>query len=1209
MFWKVALFEFRYQMRQTAFWVIFGVFFLLAFGGMASERITIGGGGAENYNSPYRIMLTLMVMSIFGIFIVTAFVSNIVLRDFDTRSAEIIFSTRIRKHEYLLGRFVGAFAVACIAFSSVAWGSLAGSLMPWLDVERIGPLRIGDYLYSLGMIAFPTLLFIGGLFVCVSAITRSALLTYASGAVFLVLYIISASLLSDPELLTLAALLDPFGFSALSEATRYWTVSERNTQLIPIDGLFLYGKLIWAVVGLLLIALTLKVFRFDASESGSRWQFRGRKSRGQAAEATAQAKFARTQTEVVQTFGTRAKLAQFRTRMAFEAKGVVKSVPFIVILFLATANTLGILINQGAFYGTDLLPVTRAMIKSINSGFTFMIFFIVIYYSAELVWRERQFKTQEIIDATPAPSWAFVFSKLMGMLIIVLAMFVVSIVTAMIVQLFSGYTNFELALYAKRLLLYQSVNIFLIAILAVFVQVLTNNKYLGMLIMVLYLISTLVISSLGFEHNLYQYAGRPAAPLSDMNGSGHFVAIGSWFTLYWSFFAVILAVLTYLMWNRGMIVRARQRWAQIRVASTPATAALLALAFGGFVVTGGYIYYNTNVLNDYLTQDTQELHQIDYEAKFRQYEFSPRPRIVAVETEVDIYPALRRYDMRGSYVIENRTSEPLIEVQVVFSPQAEVDSLELEAATVAWHDEDHKYTAFALDRPMMPGEQLRLSFMTSQENPGFRNSANQSSVIFNGSFFNNTEAAPAIGFTRQLMLTDRQKRRQHDLEPVDRLPNLDDERAKRNSYLRPDSDWIKFESIVSTVPDQIAIAPGYLEREWVEDGRRYFKYKMDAPIQNFFSYLSADYSVVEDRWNNVDIAIYHHGPHDYNVQRMITSVKDSLEYFSREFSPYQYRQIRILEFPAYATFAQSFPNTIPYSESLGFVADIDEEDVDYVFYVTAHEVAHQWWAHQVMGANTQGGTVVVETLAQYSALMVMVHKYGPQIMRRFLQYELDNYLRNRGSEAIAEMPLLRVENQGYINYRKGSLVMYALKDYLGEDAVNRALRKLIANHAYRYEPYTTSVDLVRYLREEAQSEEQQALITDLFERIVLFDLKIKEATVSPLEDGRHEVVLTVSANKFETDGKGRETKVPIDLSIDIGAFNKNPDDAKPGESPEIYLQKHRIKQAETIIRFTLDEAPSHVGVDPYNKLVDRNSDDNVKSVNKSEGGKQKQVSG
>lgn len=1193
MLWQVALFEFRYQLRQPAFWVIFGLFFLMSFGAMSSERITIGGGGAENFNSPYQVMQILLVMSIFALFIVTAFVSNIVLRDFDNKSAEIIFSTRIKKSEYLIGRFIGAFAVAYLAYSSVAWGSMIGSFMPWLDVERIGAFRPMDFVYSLSVIALPNLFFIGALFLTVSAITRSLMMTYAVVVAYLVLYIVSSTLLSDPELLTIAALLDPFGFSAFGEATRYWTVSERNTLLAPIEGLFLYNRLIWLAAGMVMLAITLRVFRFEvvAKAPRKRWWHRLRKNTETQEQAVSIEKPLATP-----LFTTGARLSQFRTRMMFEARSVIKSVPFIVILVLAIANTLGVMINRGAIYGANLLPVTRAMIDAINGSFTFMILMIVIYYSGELVWRERQVKNHEIIDATPSANWIFILSKMLAMLLIILAMFVVSILTAMVVQMFSGYSNFELGMYAQRLLFFEALNFSLIAVLAIFFQVLTNNKYFGMLLMVLYIVSTFVLDNIGLEHNLYQYAGRPGAPLSDMNGSGHFMSAGLWYQLYWALFAVVLSVLAYLMWNRGMLVSARQRMRQIRVAASPASVALMLAALVGFVATGSFIFYNTNILNQYVTQDKTELHQIEYEDKYRQYEFTPRPRIVDVQTEVDIFPDERRYDMRGTYVLENRTEEPLTEVQVVLNPLAKVHELALQGAQVAWQDEVHNYTSFALNEPLAPGEQLELTFRTSMENPGFRNRDNSSSVVYNGTFFNSSEATPTIGFTRSWMLTGRPERRRHGLDPIDRMPKLEDELALRNSYLGADADWINFETVVSTASGQTVIAPGYLENEWDENGRHYAHYKMDAPIQNFYSYLSADYSVQTDRWNDVDIAVYYHGPHDYNVDRMITGVKDSLEYFTKEFSPYQYHQLRILEFPAYESFAQSFPNTIPYSESIGFVAEIDEDDVDYVFYVTAHEVAHQWWAHQVMGANTQGGTVVVETLAQYSALMVMEHKYGPQIMRRFLKYELDNYLRSRGGEQVEELPLMRVENQGYIHYRKGSLVMYALKDYMGEAAVNRALRKLIKNHAYKYEPYTTSLDLIRYLREEATTQEQQNLITDLFERIVLFDLKVEDSTVTETEDGRFAVEMTVAALKFEADGQGIESELPLDLSIDIGAFSTNPDEAKPGEEPELYLKKHRITEPETLITLTLDEKPAYLGIDPYNKLVDRNSDDNVKAV-------------
>ena len=67
----------------------------------------------------------------------------------------------------------------------------------------------------------------------------------------------------------------------------------------------------------------------------------------------------------------------------------------------------------------------------------------------------------------------------------------------------------------------------------------------------------------------------------------------------------------------------------------------------------------------------------------------------------------------------------------------------------------------------------------------------------------------------------------------------------------------------------------------------------------------------------------------------------------------------------------------------------------------------------------------------------MKHRYGEDKIRRFLKYELDTYLRSRGGEVIEELPLDRVENQGYIHYRKGSLVMYLLQDRLGEDASTR----------------------------------------------------------------------------------------------------------------------------------------------------------------------------
>jgi ABC-2 type transport system permease protein len=98
------------------------------------------------------------------------------------------------------------------------------------------------------------------------------------------------------------------------------------------------------------------------------------------------------------------------------------------------------------------------------------------------------------------------------------------------------------------------------------------------------------------------------------------------------------------------------------------------------------------------------------------------------------------------------------------------------------------------------------------------------------------------------------------------------------------------------------------------------------------------------------------------------------------------------------------------------------------------------------------------------------------------------------------LPLERVENQPYIFYSKGSLAMYLLQQRLGEDAVDRALARFDSNWRFKGPPYLRSVDLIGEFRKEAKTPEQQQLITDLFERIALYDFKVIDAK-TPLRGG------------------------------------------------------------------------------------------------------------
>jgi hypothetical protein len=366
---------------------------------------------------------------------------------------------------------------------------------------------------------------------------------------------------------------------------------------------------------------------------------------------------------------------------------------------------------------------------------------------------------------------------------------------------------------------------------------------------------------------------------------------------------------------------------------------------------------------------------------------------------------------------------------------------------------------------------------------------------------------------------------------------------------------------------------------------------MDAPILAFFAFQSARYADKKDVWHgpkgDVALDIYYQPGHEFNLDSMDASAQDALAYCSAQFGPYQYRQFRILEFPRYEEFAQSFPNTVPYSEAIGFIARVrsgDPKDIDYPYYVTAHEVAHQWWGHQVVAANVQGGTMLIESLAQYSALMVMKRKLGPEKMRRFLRYELDRYLLGRALEQKKELPLSRVENQPYIHYAKGSLVFYALQDYIGEDKLNLAIRAFRDAHAFKGPPYPNTSELIARIRE-VTPPELQTMIDDMFDKIVVFDNRATSATMKALPDGRWEVTMKVFAKKLVADGLGKESDAPLNDLIDIGVVDK--------DGNAIAIERKRLTSEESSFTLVVDRKPANAGIDPLNKLIDRKPDDNT----------------
>ncbi len=1194
MFGKIAAFEFSYQLKNPVFWIVSVIFFLLTFGAVAADDISIGGTNNLNINSPDSIITISLIMTIFFMFVTTAFVANVVIRDGESGFGPMVLSTRVKKFDYLIGRFIGAFAVAALAFLVVPFAIFLGSIMPWIDPEIVGVNKLSHYAFAYFIMALPGIFLTSAIFFAVATMTRSMMYSYIAVVLFLVLYLTVLSALNiRAELQYLSAYVEPFGLGAINSVTEYWTVTERNSLLPPLEGALLANRLIWIAIAIL--ALILAYFKFSFAEKG----VSARQLKKQARKAQ---KLSLVEPQIVAVLPPTnikgAAVSQMMAQIALEMRQIFRSPAFFILMIIGLFNTGASLIFANEIYGTPARPLTFALVNNLIGSFLIIPLIIAIYYSGELVWRDRDRKMHEIIDATPLPNWAYMLPKSLGVGIVLLASLIISAISAILMQLIRGPYGIDIGQYLQFYILPLSWNIILLAILAVFVQALSPNKYIGWGVMILYLVATITFAIIGFEHPMYLYGSIGQDPqFSDMNGDNLTRAGYWWLQFYWAAFALMMAVLAHLLWRRGTETSLKPRLRQLPVRMMSPAGSIFATAALFAVGSGMHIFDNMNNINEFRTNDENEEFLANYEKKYLQYEKLDRPTLTDVKIKADLYPNEKRAVFKGEYILINDNDSPLKTLHIRFFDRNMKDvKATVPNAKLAMADEEMGYYIYRFDKPLAVNETMKMSFQTVRHQQGFRANGNDARLVKNGTFLSNNEFAPTIGMNRNGLLTDRSTRKDYDLPAELRTAKLKDETGRRRNYLTG-ADWVKSDIIITTVADQVAIAPGKKISDDVVNGRRTARFVSTNPILAFFSIQSADYAIQAKKSDGVDISVYYHSKHDYNVERMIKATEASLEYYKKNFGPYQFDYARIIEFPGYASFAQAFAGTMPYSESIGFIADNgDEESIDYVTYITAHEVAHQYWGHQIVGANQQGGTVLVETMAQYSALMVMKQLYGEDKIRRFLKYELDSYLRARGAQAEQEQPLYRDENAPYIHYRKGSMVMYLLQDRLGEDRVNAMLAELINKYRFKAAPYPQSIDLVNGFKSLARNEDELLLISDLMEKITLYDLSASEAKTTKLDNGNFATDVTIDASKLYADGEGNEEETDLRDFIEIGAFTQRPDFGSFDSKDVISIKRYPIASGENKIRIVTKVKPKFVGIDPYTKYIDRNGDDNLIAV-------------
>jgi ABC-2 type transport system permease protein len=1197
MFKEIFLFELKLGFRKPSNYVYFLFMFAMTLLMALGEVGVIGMPPQEtnlHVNSAISIAQSLLSVGGMSNLLASIFLISImataIQRDYQFNMHPLLFTKPIEKSSYFFGRFLGVLTLAVIVFSGLLAGYMTG-FMAEPDSPVLGPFRLLNYIQPFLIFILPNLLFLGAIFFSVTTFLRTPMAAYVFALVLTLINAFVGDWASDMDNKFAAAILEPSGSRALGFMTQYWTSSEQNANLIPMEGPLLWNRILWLGISLLITLISYRGFSF--SQFLEPLVAFSRKNRDDGSRMS-QINLPVNLPVTIPEFNSKVMWTQLSSLARIEFIRMVRSALFIVLSLLGLSLALFSYYMSADIYDTKTYLVTYMVIESYVSEIASMSYLFIIFYSGVSIWRARENKMDELIGVTPVSNGILFFSKLLAMIFAVLLLLLLASLTGIALQIHSGFYEIDLWMYF--------VNIFqvligtaAIAAVAFSFQVFSSNKYFGyFLVMIPLVIFPLLFSIFDWNGSLYRFnSSGDSRPYSDMNSYGGVFAQWPIFKIYWWSIIGILFLLALALYFRGKESSIKARWKLSALFSRRVYKYRLVQLLLIALVSGSFIFWQENVLVDNRDSETLQKESAEIEKRYRPYLRLPLPRIKSVTIHADIYPDSKELHVKGKYLLVNNRFESIDTLYIDYpgglKSAYHINRLEPSADfSIVDQKQEYGILIMRLKKSLRPGDSLFLDFDMSYRPQGLFARMN-SPVVDNGTFINNM-IFPTLGYNEDVELLDNNSRKKYGLGPKPRMAAVNDSVARMNNYISHDADWVRFEATVSTKEGQTAIAPGYLQREWKADGRHYFHYRMDSPILNFYSFLSANYAVKRDKWKGVNIEIYYHPSHEYNLSRMVKAIKRSLDYYTVAFGPYQHRQVRIIEFPRYADFAQSFPNTIPYSESIGFIQKVEEgpEKIDMPFYVTAHEVAHQWWAHQVIGGNVQGSVLMSETMSQYAALMVMEKEYGKQSMRKFLKYEMDQYLKGRTFEWRGELPLMLCENQQYIHYNKGSVAMYALRDLLGEETLNNAIRAYLQKNKFQDPPYTTSIEFVEAIRKETP-DSLKYLITDLFERITLYENYVKSLSYEKMKDGNYRVRLTVGSAKFYSDSLGNQKRVGVRDYMDIGIFG----DGKIGEGKELVMQRIRMDAPEKRFEFIVKEKPVKAGIDPYLKLIDRTPDNNL----------------
>ncbi|QNR85840.1 hypothetical protein H9N25_05120 [Pedobacter riviphilus] len=1086
----------------------------------------------------------------------------------------VVFTTSIKKLPYFVIRFLGLIISVFSLLVLVALGIYVGTF--FLDADRLGSFHIIYFLQPLLVFALPNVLFSAGILFCTAVLTKNVRIIYVVGVLIYILYMLASIFGNSPLLATstmkagspdiLPLFLDPFALASFFGETRTWTSLERNQQLFPFNGTFLFNRLLWLGFTALVVLITYRLFNFRLQQQQ---QPKIKAAKAEQVELVPYRAFA------VFSNGFRYHLNTFFAQFKLEMIFLFKNIPIMVMLLL-WVFLFGVELKDQLFsgvYGIHSYPATGIIIEEIRSMKFGLV--LIIFYAAETISREKSVNIHSLIYSTPVQNSVLWMAKTLSLFALVFILVTLNIGIGIVLQLTHGYFHIELPMYLS-LYYYSAFPLLLFVVLIVFIQNLSTNKYLGMLLSMIVIFLVSYAERFGLAHYLFRFATVPDLLHSYFNGFGYYTNAFNWYMLYWSAFVIVIAVLTIGMWQRLVEIKVKTRFRSIGLTlKQHKWTTVLALLI--WISCAAFIYHQTNTIGKYKNKQEQLNWSLAYEQKYKKLASLPQPVIKAVKMSVDLYPNEGKYSIKGTYNLKNETTLPITKIWIYVSPDINSFSVDVAESKKSEKDERFSQQFITLKTPLQPNKEVVMRFSIEVIKSGFTPFNSENSIVKNGTYIEIEKFVPHLGYCYNFECEDKHERKKAGLPEVADKPNLN------KIY-----ESINLETTISTAIDQRVITVGALQTSWVANNRQYFKYKTDIPINFMFALSSAQYTLKKERYKGIDLNIYYQPGQEYNLKSMFKAVRDALDYGNTHFAKYPLKQLTIAEIPQYKGAATAYPGVIFSAENINFLGNYSQKgSIDQSYAIAAHETAHQWWANILAPADGTGYAMLTESLAKYTENVLIEKTFGKMYLRKYLAYDNNLYFLNRNNNE-EELPLAKTLDQPYVHYQKGGLTMYAVKELIGEQKFNTILSQLIIDHE-NPKPKATAADLVNAILKEALPKHKK-FINDCFNGVVTYDLGIKVINCKKLSSGKFKIDLEIDAERLSNGDK----QLP-DLEVDLACFDQLEMDWEPDTKP-IYAQKFQINQRKTKLSIIVGHKPKTVAIDPYGYVLDADKSDHLAVV-------------